>query len=370
MVKNCHGNTTTEHTELAQRKQLTMQQSTHEDFIRRSFTSLKPKPVSLSTKALTQTAVIDPEKGLPLVVEANVPGLDLAEWAARLLPYLQTQLLNTGGILFRNFNVDSIDKFKKFVHLISPELLEYQERSTPRTEVSGEIYTATEYPADQCITLHNESSYSANWAMKIWFYCAQAAAVGGETPIADSRRVFELLDPKIKERFIEKQVMYVRNYSEGADLPWQTVFQTTDPRAVEDYCRSAAIEFEWKDATHLRTRQVRPAIATHPVTGETVWFNQAHLFHVSSLALPLRESLLNLVEESELPRNSYYGDGSAIETSVLDEIRDVYQQAAVLFPWQQGDVLMLDNMLAAHGRMSFTGPRKVLVAMAESYRQG
>jgi len=163
--------------------------------------------------------------------------------------------------------------------------------------------------------------------------------------------------------------MYVRNYSDGVDLPWQTVFQTTDRSAVEDYCRSASIEFEWKDASHLRTRQIRPATAIHPVTGQAVWFNQAHLFHVSSLTPALRESLLSLVEETELPRNSYYGDGSAIEESVLDEIREVYRQSAVIFPWQQGDVLMLDNMLAAHGRMSYTGPRKVLVAMAESYRQ-
>ena len=341
----------------------------HEEFLHRRFTSLKPKTISISTRELAQMTVLDAEKGWPLVVDANIVGLDLAEWAAGHVSDLNAQLQQTGAILFRNFNVDSIDKFKSFVHLISPELLEYNERSTPRTEVSGEIYTATEYPAELCITLHNESSYSANWPMKIWFYCAQPAVEGGETPIADSRKVFELIDPKIKERFIEKKVMYVRNYSDGVDLPWQTVFQTTDRSAVEHYCRSASIEFEWKDATHLRTRQIRPATAIHPVTGQAVWFNQAHLFHVSSLTPALRESLLSLVEETELPRNSYYGDGSAIEESVLDEIREVYRQSAVIFPWQQGDVLMLDNMLAAHGRMSYTGPRKVLVAMAESYRQ-
>ena len=341
----------------------------HEEFLHQRFTSLKPKTISISTRELAQMTVLDAEKGWPLVVDANIVSLDLAEWAAGHVSDLNAQLQKTGAILFRNFNVDSIDKFKSFVHLISPELLEYNERSTPRTEVSGEIYTATEYPAELCITLHNESSYSANWPMKIWFYCAQPAVEGGETPIADSRKVFELIDPKIKERFIEKKVMYVRNYSDGVDLPWQTVFQTTDRSAVEDYCRSASIEFEWKDATHLRTRQIRPATAIHPVTGQAVWFNQAHLFHVSSLTPALRESLLSLVEETELPRNSYYGDGSAIEESVLDEIREVYRQSAVIFPWQQGDVLMLDNMLAAHGRMSYTGPRKVLVAMAESYRQ-
>jgi hypothetical protein len=48
---------------------------------------------------------------------------------------------------------------------------------------------------------------------------------------------------------------------------------------------------------------------------------------------------------------------------VLDEIRKIYQQEAAIFPWQEGDVLMLDNMLAAHGRAPFAGSRKVVVGM-------
>jgi hypothetical protein len=32
-----------------------------------------------------------------------------------------------------------------------------------------------------------------------------------------------------------------------------------------------------------------------------------------------------------------------------------------------GDILLVDNMLMGHGRNSFVGPRKVLVAMAEPY---
>ena len=71
--------------------------------------------------------------------------------------------------------------------------------------------------------------------------------------------------------------------------------------------------------------------------------------------------------EEDLPNNTYYGDGSPIEPSVLDEIRDAYLKETVVFPWLKGDLLMLDNMLVAHGRAPFTEPRKILVGMADPY---
>ena len=243
----------------------------------------------------------------------------------------------------------------------------YTYRSTPRSHVSGHIYTSTEYPADQSIPLHNEMAYSRRWPMKIWFFCTKSAEQGGETPIADSRVVFNRINLKIRERFQRKKVMYVRTYGHGLDLPWQNVFQTESKSKVEDYCRSVGIEVEWKEDNCLKTRHVCQAVAVHPKTGEMVWFNQAHLFHVSSLKPEIRESLLSMFNEENLPRNVYYADGSPIEASALDEIREIYQQEAVIFPWRQGDILMLDNMLTAHGRAPFAGPRRIVVGMAEPF---
>jgi hypothetical protein len=74
-----------------------------------------------------------------------------------------------------------------------------------------------------------------------------------------------------------------------------------------------------------------------------------------------------LFREENLPRNVYYGDGSPIEYSVLEEIQAIYREATVSFPWQQGDVLMLDNMLVAHSRNSYVGSRKIVVAMGEMF---
>lgn len=293
----------------------------------------------------------------------------LADYQETIEQMVRTYLSTVGGVLFRGFPIESVADFETFVRMISPDLASYEFGSTPRSQVQNQIYTSTEYPPHQHIPLHNEQAYTTEWPMKIWFYCAQASPEGGYTPIADSREVYRHIPVRIRERFVEKGVMYVRNYGNGLDVPWTKVFNTTDRRSVERFCHAAGIAYEWKSDGELRTRQVCQAVAVHPCTNETVWFNQAHLFHVSNLEPAVREALLAVVSEADLPRQACYGDGSPIETAVLDEIREVYQCHAVQFPWQEGDVLMLDNMLAAHGRTPFKGPRKILVAMAESSKK-
>jgi len=268
-------------------------------------------------------------------------------------------------VLFRNFNV-SVDEFAR---VFAPELMDYREPSTPRSQVKDKVYTSTEFPPDRTIPLHNEMSYSDAWPMKVWFCCELPAKEGGETPIADSRQVFELLPPEVRQRFAEKRVMYVRNFGDGFGLSWQTVFGTTSKEEVEARCYRAGIEFQWKDNDRLRTWQVRQAVARHPQTGEDVWFNQAHVHNILSLESALRESVLSVADDHEYPLdiNTAYGDGTPLEAETIQRIHDAYEQATVAFAWQTGDILMVDNMLVAHGRAPFSGPRKIVVAMAQPY---
>lgn len=282
------------------------------------------------------------------------------DWVRANLEPLRTRLRDHGAILLRGLPVD-LDVFHQVVQEIGGDLLTYTERSTPRSTVSGNIYTSTEYPPEESIPMHNESSYSANWPGRLFFLCDTAADTGGATPIADSRAMFRLLPADLKERFADG-VTYARAFREGLGLTWQEAFQTDDPRVVEKYCARNGQTVEWTD-DGLRTRHHRPSYLVEPHTGDQVWFNQANLFHVSSLGEEVSEALLELYPEADLPRNAYLGEGSPIPAADLATIRAVYDEVSYAFPWQPGDVMVINNMLMAHGREPFTGRRRILVAM-------
>jgi alpha-ketoglutarate-dependent taurine dioxygenase len=331
------------------------------------FGSVKPQATPISEEQSIEIGRFESDDPLPLVVRAKHQTTALTAWVRANQAVVEEALKLNGGILFRDFSLDGIDDFGGFVRSFHLELLEYKERSTPRTKVGDRLYTSTEYPAHQHIALHNEFSYSFTWPMRIFFFASQAPESGGQTPIADSRRVYQGIAPDVRRRFIEKKVMYVRNYGTGIDLSWQEAFQTNDKAEVEEHCRRAPLDWEWLDGDRLRTCQVRPSVAQHPITGEMVWFNQAHLFHVSNLGSETQESIYKVFDEQDLPRNAYYGDGSPFSSEDLDEVRRAYKEATVVFSWQPGDILMLDNMLVAHGRRPYSGQRRILVALAQPY---
>lgn len=301
----------------------------------------------------------------PVVVRRPASGGEALAWLAENRARIESVLKLHGGVLLRDLGLTAVSDFNRAVQVFDADLLDYVHRSTPRSKVGGRIFTATEYPADRSIPLHNENSYTDTWPSRIYFFCLVVPEYGGETPTADARKVYRRIDPDIRARFEQDGVLYVRNFTDGIDLHWQDVFQTEDRAEVERYCTAHGIAFEWRDSGPvLRTRQQRQATLVHPVKGESVWFNQAHLFHISALGTHEQDLLVDTLGAENVPRNAFYGDGSPIEADVLAHIRDAYAQERTAFAWKRGDILLLDNLLFAHGRNPFSGNRKIVVAMA------
>jgi alpha-ketoglutarate-dependent taurine dioxygenase len=325
-------------------------------------------PLRFSPSELLKTRPLNGNGSLPLLVNPAIAEIDAPAWLAGNRTWLDDKLAHHGGLLFRRFKVESPQQFDAFARAACRTLIEYGERSSPRTSIQGRVYTSTEHAPSQDILLHCEQSYTLEWPMRILFCCLEPPTRGGRTPIADIRQVTQSLGPALLDEFARRGVMYIRNYGGGLGLSWQEAFQTSDPEAVAQYCRERAIEFEWIDESRLRTRQVRPALRRHPATGDMLWFNHALFFHVSSLEPTIRASILAGIPESDLPQNTYYGDGGPIEAHVLEAIRGAYERSTITFPWERGDVLMLDNMLVAHGREAFEGPRRIAVALGDPCR--
>lgn len=295
------------------------------------------------------------------------PGTPVHDFLRTHREKLRTVLGERGAILLRGSAVGGVDGFDAVVHAFSGSApLTYAERSSPRSTIKGQVYTSTDYPADEEIFLHNENSYQAVWPNSLYFYCIEPARTEGATPLADIRQVYRAIDPGVREEFARRGGWrVVRNFHGDFGVPWQEAFGTGDRDAVVAYCRDKGITAEWRADGGLRTTAVRPVVRRHPVSGEEVWFNHATFWHVTSLAPEVREGLREIFTDEDLPTNTYFGDGGPIPDETVAHLRDAYRSATTRFDWQRDDVLIVDNMLAAHGREPFTGPRKIAVAMAE-----
>ena len=324
----------------------------------------KRKPISTADDRLVEIGEISSSASIPAVISPLAPDLDLAGWIEGNKNFLEEILVKKGAVLFRGFQINGVQSFENAASQICRELFN-ENGEHPRTTTSANVYQPVFYPPDKQLLWHNENSFNYRFPTKILFGCVKPAETGGETPLADSRLVYRNLDPKIAGLFEKKQVMYVRNYSKQLGLDWQTVFKTDDRKQVEKECRESRFSFEWKDDGTLRTRCVRPAVVSHPVTGEKTWFNQAQHWHFSCLDSETRNAFTKSFDEADFPRQCYFGDGSPIDNSMMEEILAVYQDLESVYPWQNGDLVVIDNLLAAHGRNPFKGERKLLVAMGD-----
>lgn len=311
-------------------------------------------------------AVTFDDNAYPPTVAPSAAGLDPAAWAGRHRADIDELLHVHGAVLLRGFGVTDVAGFEQVARALVDTLYgEYGD--LPHEKDADVVYRSTPYPAEQSILFHHESSHMPQWPTRQFFCCLQPSAGGGATPLVDSRQVYSELPPRVRDRFERAGICYIRNFVEGLDVDWRQMFGTDDRSEVERRCREQGVECEWLDDGTLRTRQRAPAVVRHPVTGEPVFFNQLLLHHPACLEDFTRDALTALFgdDEAAFPRCATYGDGGLIDAETVHQVQAIHDRLARRFSWQQGDIVVVDNMLVSHGRDPFTGSRKVVVAMGD-----
>ncbi len=327
-----------------------------------------------------KTSFLNPEQ-LPLVVQPahEINQEEFFHFVSSQQAFFKQNLLKYGGILFRGFPLQTAEDFSHFIrHLRVGEFVDYIGGDSPRSKIKEGIYTSTEAPPSIKIPLHNELSFVKYYPKHIYFFCETPSPVGGSTLIADARKVYHAVHPKVKQRFIDKGLCYESCYYYRSSImeainklrrfhkSWIQVFETESKQEVERKCRENEFEWEWTKNEWIRIRQVRPAVMAHPQTSEIVWFNQAHLYDFNPRLLGLwryvAAQLFYCQKHTKLHQISF-ADRTPISREDLYHVMEVLDRQTGVFQWKKGDVLVLDNVLCMHGQESFEGKRRILTAM-------
>jgi alpha-ketoglutarate-dependent taurine dioxygenase len=330
---------------------------------------------------------------LPLCIEplSDTSVESLCDWLTSAAPDVRTALHQHGAIRFRGFDVDAPAALEKIARAISPELKNDYLGTSPRDAVTDYVFHASELPGFYPIPQHCEMSFCANPPRWLYF-CAMTAPAAdcGETPLCDFRKVWNDLDPDVRDRFVKRGLKIVRNYA-APDAPagdqmqlkaWDEMFQSRDKQVVEAKCQEEGFQPEWKADGGLRIWSDSTVFRTHPETGEPVWYNHLTTFHVSTPAgeykriynfrpneqnkafYELAQSLekdMRMKAPIDRSMHTMYSDGTEIPDADIEHVRDVVWKHMRIDAWQKGDVVAIDNASVSHGRMPYEGLREVLV---------
>ncbi|MFF3456930.1 TauD/TfdA family dioxygenase [Streptomyces sp. NPDC002730] len=310
---------------------------------------------------------VDLHPGKPAILHTDAPD-DAPGWAAEHRHNLRSLVTEHGALLIRGLQLRDADQAGAVLRRLAPALMTDKEAFAPRQTYTPGVYSSSTWPPNQPMCMHHELSYTLHPPGLMLFACLTAPTTGGATAIADAPTVLEALPPELVHRFEQEGWLLTRTYNDEIGAPCAEAFGTDDRTAIEDYCRAGAIDFAWQPDGSLRTRQRRPAVTAHPVTGRRCWFNQIAFLNEWTIEPEIREYLIDVYGAEGLPFNTRFGGGDPIGPDIIQLLNDTYTAHTTREPWQAGDLMLVDNVRTAHSREAFQGPREVLVAMAEPLR--
>jgi alpha-ketoglutarate-dependent taurine dioxygenase len=302
----------------------------------------------------------------PLVLSCRTtgPSLDAAAgWIAEHRGQLLRQASDHGAILFRGFPLRTAEDFDRFVTAFDLPNFAYDESlsNAVRVNRTPRVFTANEAPPSVTIFLHHEMAQTPVYPSRLFFFCERAAESGGATPVCRSDVLWERLAerrPQFARDCEAKGLRYTNvmpaenDANSGMGRSWQSTLRATAREAAEARLRSLGYSWEWLPDGSLRaTTPVLPAVRKLP-NGRTSFFNQ-----LIAAAQGWKDT------RNDPSKSITFGDGTPLDREAVNEATRLGEELSFDIPWQTGDVALVDNYVAMHGRRSFSGTRRVLASL-------
>lgn len=290
---------------------------------------------------------------------------------------LTKKLARHGTLLFRGLPIHSAADFSKFAHAFGYKPHEIIGIVVDRPLLAPNVAPANEAPKDVLIYNHNESPQVPHAPEYIFFYGHKVPAKGGETPISSSLELFHRAQQEIPEFITElgekgilSKVLYKEGvqYAGGSTLrqafgkEWKDGDDEATKRAkveaqIARYHRGKHTTWEWTDEGLVLTHRL-PTIRTQPGTKLPTLF--------TGLAAYYKNVQVNAAARGKAVEQ-FFGDGSPIPEKYIAHLAKITDDIRVLHKWQQGDVLVYDNIISQHGRQPWEGEQEDRVILASLF---
>ena len=300
----------------------------------------------------------------PLTLEPIDPSLATPDALARFIALhtkeVDSLVVTHGAVLFRSFKIEWAKDFDAVFKAFGREDLPYIGGAALRTLVHGSVFTANESPPDSIIPFHHEMGQIHHYPQRVMFFCERPATTGGATPLVRSDVVYERAHREFPEFVDTIETNMVRSRriisveddkksAQGRGL-WSTFQATTKEEAARN-AAFAGVTLEYLSDGNVITTSKVPGAKTY--NGKKVFFNSVVAAYTGWK--DARNDPVTAVT---------FGDGTPLPPAAVHRIRDIMAEEAVVYRWGRGDVFVIDNNCVLHARQSFTGPRRVLAALA------
>ena len=281
---------------------------------------------------------------------------------------LEAQLDEFGHVLIRNGNPINEEQLLNLL-IGNGKAMDYRYGNTTRKKIKdSNSVQVTPWPKELCILPHSELTYHTDFPKNMSFICKKPAQYGGETSIYDCAKAFECLSPDFQRKASYHNASFRKRYVQALDHgrypSWQQVMgeNTTHEDLIQHFnslgyhCVVLQLEENGNMTTVVETQLTRPIVYE---------YQGKQCLHSSIVGIaPYWYE--EVWPGKEPPLMATWENGEPFSFEELRQMEKALLSARIFYNnWQEHDMLILDNLRIAHGRLPFIGERVIGALMAQ-----